>query len=99
MIFCRVREHEFSLEFTIILRNVENCWKNFTKYKNVKIFLEVIVSYVTVLEDWNIAPDNLILLNKKLGEGQFGIVRQELLTTGKCDSEIVAVKTLKGTKL
>ena len=78
---------------------MKNCWKNFTKYKNVKIFLEVIVSYVTVLEDWNIAPDNLILLNKKLGEGQFGIVRQGLLTTGECDSEIVAVKTLKGTKL
>ena len=43
-----------------------------------------------------IAPDNLKLLDKTLGEGQFGIVKQGLLTTVDGDSEVVAVKTLKG---
>ena len=52
-----------------------------------------------MLEDWGVTPDNLKLLDKKLGEGQFGIVRQGLLATGEGDSEIVAVKTLKGTRL
>ena len=46
-----------------------------------------------------IAPDNLKLLDKTLGEGQFGIVKQGLLTTVDGDSEVVAVKTLKGTVL
>ena len=55
-------------------------------------------SYVEVLEDWGITPDNFKMLDKKLGEGQFGIVRQGLLTTEKGDPEIVAVKTLKGTE-
>ena len=67
-----------------------------------KIFLDVpemTLPYVVVLEDWEIAPDNLKLLDKKLGEGQFGIVRKGLLTTKKGDSEVVAVKTLKGTEL
>ena len=65
-----------------------------------KIFLdaqEMILSYVEMLKDWEIAPYNLKLLDKKLGEGQFGIVRQGLLTTKNGDSEVVAVKTLKGT--
>ena len=52
-----------------------------------------------MLDDWEIAPDNLKLLDKKLGEGQFGIVKQGLLKTGKGDSEVVAVKTLRGTEL
>ena len=52
-----------------------------------------------MLENWEIAPANLKLLDKKLGEGKFGVVRQGLLTTRGGDSEIVAVKTLKGTKL
>ena len=56
----------------------------------------MVLSYVEVLEDWGITPDNFKILDKKLGEGQFGIVRQGLLTTGKGDPEIVAVKTLKG---
>ena len=67
--------------------------------KGNKIFSgeqEMILSYVEVLEDWELAPCNLKLLDKKLGEGQFGIVRQGLLKSGKGDSEIVAVKTLKG---
>ena len=60
---------------------------------------EIILPYVVVLEDWEIAPNNLKLLDKKLGEGQFGIVKQGLLKTGKGDSEVIAVKTLKGTEL
>ncbi|CAB4027415.1 Fibroblast growth factor receptor 1 [Paramuricea clavata] len=53
------------------------------------------LSYIVLLEDWEIAPDNLKLLDKKLGGGQFGIVMQGLLTTTKGDSEVVAVKMLK----
>ena len=52
-----------------------------------------------LLENWDIPPDNLKLLDKKLGGGQFGIVTQGLLTTGKGDPELVAVKTVKGTQL
>ena len=52
-----------------------------------------------LLENWDIPPDNLKLLDKKLGGGQFGIVKQGLLTTGKGDPELVAVKTVKGTQL
>ena len=77
------------------------------KYRNIltiykKKFLDVnetTLTYVDVLENWEIAPGDLVLLDTKLGEGQFGIVRQGLLTTGKGDSEVVAVKTLKGTEL
>ena len=57
------------------------------------------LSYVVTLQKWEIAPNNLKLLSKKLGEGQFGIVKQGLLTTDKADPEIVAVKILKGTEL
>ena len=49
-----------------------------------------------LLESWNIPPDNLKLLDMKLGSGQFGIVQQGLLTTGNGDPEVVAVKTVKG---
>ena len=59
---------------------------------------EMTLPYVVVLENWEIAPDNLKLLDKKLGEGQFGIVRKGLLTAMNGDSEVVAVKTLKGTE-
>ena len=52
-----------------------------------------------LLENWDIPPDNLKLIDKKLGGGQFGIVKQGLLTTGKGDPELVAVKTVKGTQL
>ena len=52
-----------------------------------------------LLEDWEIAPDNIKLLDKKLGGGQFGIVTQGLLTSGKGEPEVVAVKTLKGTEI
>ena len=67
------------------------------KGKNILDVPEITLPYVVVLEDWEISPGNLKLLDKKLGEGQFGIVRQGLLTTGKGD-EVVAVKTLKGTE-
>ena len=49
--------------------------------------------------DWEITPDNLNVLEKPLGKGQFGIVKQGLLTTGEGDLEVVAVKMLKGKKL
>ena len=54
------------------------------------------ISYIVLLEDWEIAADQLKLQDKKLGGGQFGIVRQGLLTSGKGDPEVVAVKTLRG---
>ena len=61
--------------------------------------MEESISYIVLLEDWEIAPDKLKLLDKKLGGGQFGIVKQGLLTTEKGDPEIVAVKMLKSTEL
>lgn len=51
-----------------------------------------------LLEDWEITADHLKLLDKKLGEGQFGIVKRGLLTTENGDPEDVAVKTLKGNR-
>lgn len=50
-----------------------------------------------LLENWEVPRENLKLLDKKLGGGQFGIVKQGLLKTGKGDPEVVAVKTVKGT--
>jgi hypothetical protein len=47
---------------------------------------------------WEITPDSLKVLEINLGKGQFGIVKQGLLTTGVSDSEVVAVKMLKGKK-
>ena len=55
-------------------------------------------SYIAILEDWEIAPSKLKLLDKKLGGGKFGIVRKGLLTTETGSREAVAVKTLKGAK-
>ena len=60
-------------------------------------FLEEI-SYIAILEDWEIAPSKLKLLDKKLGGGKFGIVRKGLLTSERVSPEAVAVKTLKGAK-
>ena len=74
-----------------MVENIRICWIYILDKS------EVMLSYVALLEDWEIAPDNLKLLDMKLGKGQFGIVRQGLLTTRKGDSEIVAVKTSKGT--
>ena len=54
------------------------------------------ISYVEVLEYWDTPPDYLKLQDKKLGGGQFGIVKQGLLTTKDCETEVVAVKTVKG---
>ena len=55
-------------------------------------------SYIALLEDWEIAPSKLKLLDKKLGGGKFGIVRKGLLTIETGSPEAVAVKTLKGAK-
>ena len=87
------------------LKKLRECSQYIITIGSIKIkrtFLdvpEIILAYVVVLEDWEIAPNNLKLLDKKLGEGQFGIVKQGLLKTGKGDSEVIAVKTLKGTEL
>ena len=54
---------------------------------------------MAILMDWEITPDSLNVLEKPLGKGQFGIVKQGLLTTGEGDLEVVAVKMLKGKKL
>ena len=54
------------------------------------------LSYVVLLDKWDIAPYNLTILDKKLGEGRFGIVKQGLLKTEGNDHAVVAVKTLKG---
>ena len=54
------------------------------------------LSYIALLGNWDIPADNLKLLGKKLGSGRFGIVKQGLLTTEDGDTQIVAVKTVKG---
>ena len=54
--------------------------------------------YIVLLEDWEIASNKLKLLDKKLGEGKFGIVRMGLLTSEEGNPEAVAVKTFKGVK-
>ncbi|XP_028393591.1 proto-oncogene tyrosine-protein kinase receptor Ret-like [Dendronephthya gigantea] len=51
--------------------------------------------YADVLEDWEISPNDLKVLNKKLGAGQFGVVKQGLYTPRNGDSEKVAIKMLK----
>ena len=56
------------------------------------------ISYIALLEDWEIAPSKLKLLDKKLGGGKFGIVRKGLLASETDSPEAVAVKTLKGAK-
>ena len=53
---------------------------------------------MALLEGWEISPSKLKLLDKKLGEGKFGIVRKGLLTSEIGSREAVAVKTLKGEK-
>ena len=55
------------------------------------------LSYVKVLEIWDIPPGNLKVLDQKLGGGQFGIVKKGLLAGKDGDFEVVAVKMVKGT--
>ena len=55
------------------------------------------IPYVDILKDWEIAPYKLMILDKKLGVGQFGIVKQGLYTPSEnVDLVDVAVKMLKG---
>ena len=54
------------------------------------------LSYVVLLKDWEISPTHLKLTDKKLGSGQFGIVKRGLYTPKNSASEIVAVKMLTG---
>ncbi|CAB4013943.1 receptor-type tyrosine- phosphatase delta-like, partial [Paramuricea clavata] len=55
------------------------------------------ISYVVLLKDWDISPSHLKLLDKKLGAGQFGMVKEGLYTSSENSiPEVVAVKMLKG---
>lgn len=54
------------------------------------------MSYICVLDDWEIKKDDLTILNKKLGGGCFGVVKKGLYKKKENDSEFVAVKMLKG---
>ncbi|XP_028390746.1 fibroblast growth factor receptor 3-like [Dendronephthya gigantea] len=56
---------------------------------------EEIMSYICVLDDWEIKKNDLTILNKKLGGGCFGVVKKGLFTKKKNDEELVAVKMLK----
>ena len=59
--------------------------------------MPVTISYVNILKEWEIPPYNLKILDKKLGAGQFGIVKQGLYTPPETgDPEDVAVKMVKG---
>ena len=58
------------------------------------------MSYICVLDDWEIVKDNLTILDKKLGGGYFGVVKKGIYKQKENDSDvdgqIVAVKMLKG---
>ena len=72
---------------------------SYSKFLNYSIhFSEINLLYIAILEDWEIAPSKLKLLDKKLGGGKFGIVRKGLLTSETGSPEAVAVKTLKCAK-
>jgi hypothetical protein len=58
--------------------------------------LENIISYICVLDDWEIEKDNITILDKKLGGGYFGVVKKGLYKEKENDSVVVAVKMLKG---
>jgi hypothetical protein len=50
-----------------------------------------------ILKDWELSPSHLKLLDKKLGAGQFGMVKEGLYTSSEnSNPEVVAVKMLKG---
>ena len=58
------------------------------------------MSYICVLDDWEISKDNLTILDKKLGGGCFGVVKKGIYKQKEDDSDVdsqfVAVKMLKG---
>ena len=64
---------------------------NFTEKENV-------LSYICVIDDWEIQRDNLVVFQKKLGGGQFGLVKKGLYKDKTNDNgeRPVAVKMLKG---
>lgn len=61
------------------------------------------MSYICVLDDWEIVKDNLTILDKKLGGGCFGVVKKGMYkqkdNDNDADSQVVAVKMLKGAYL
>ncbi|CAB4032645.1 fibroblast growth factor receptor 3 isoform X8, partial [Paramuricea clavata] len=54
-----------------------------------------IISYICVLDDWEIEKENLTILNKKLGGGYFGVVKKGMYKEKENDGLVVAVKMLK----
>ena len=60
------------------------------------LILENIISYICVLDDWEIKKDHLTILDRKLGGGYFGIVKKGIYKETGNDSLVVAVKMLKG---
>lgn len=55
-----------------------------------------------MVDDWEIKRDRLVITNKKLGVGQFGIVKKGTYRTTSEDEtsdQPVAVKVLKGNLL
>ena len=55
------------------------------------------ISYVKMLDDWEILPKHLQVLKETLGSGQFGIVKKGFYTPfEEEDPNLVAVKMLKG---
>ncbi|XP_028394194.1 angiopoietin-1 receptor-like isoform X2 [Dendronephthya gigantea] len=50
---------------------------------------------VDILKDWEISPNDLKVLDKNLGAGQFGVVKQGLYTPKNSDPEKVAIKMLR----
>ena len=54
------------------------------------------MSYICVLDDWEIEKDHLTILDKKLGGGYFGVVKKGIYKEKENESLVVAVKMLKG---
>ncbi len=48
------------------------------------------------MDDWEIEKHNLTILDKKLGGGHFGVVKEGEYKTKENDNLVVAVKMLKG---
>ena len=67
-----------------------------TKLSKNVLCTEERLSHVDILEDWKISPRDLKVMDKNLGAGQFGVVKQGLYTPQNGDPENVAIKMLKG---
>ena len=54
------------------------------------------MSYICVLDDWEIKKEHLTILDRKLGGGYFGVVKKGIYKEKESNSLVVAVKMLKG---